>query len=148
MVSIPPPSPQKARTSARRAADALGRDPRVRLVFLFGSAADESRPAVGDVDLAVLTDPPVSFDERLRLQSKAEQAAGMDLDLVLLHEASVVLAREVALTGVCLYEQSEGLETEWRVRAQMAYLDFKPYLERTRGYLRQHREEILREAQT
>lgn len=148
MVTFSPPEPPEARAAAHRAADTLSRDARIRLVFLFGSAADSTRSLVRDVDLAVLTEGSLSFDERRRLQASAERAAGMDLDFVLLQDASVVLAREIATTGVCLYEQREGLETEWRVQAQMAYLDFKPYLERTRGYLRQHREEILRDAQT
>lgn len=148
MVTFPALQPQEARQKARLAADALSRDARVRLIFLFGSAVDESRTAVRDVDLAILTEPAVSFEERLELQSAAERAAGIDLDLVLLHEASVVLGREVASTGLCLYEASEGLETEWRVRAQLAYLDFKPYLERTRRYLREYNEELLRDAST
>jgi predicted nucleotidyltransferase len=60
-----------ARERAERASRALAADPRVRLVFLFGSAADPDRQVVGDVDLAVLTAPALTLREQLRLGADA-----------------------------------------------------------------------------
>ncbi len=119
---------ETARERARRAAEALAADPRVRLVFLFGSAADPERATVRDVDLAVLTDRSLGLYERLNLLTDAESAAGGEIDLVSLNDASVVLAHEVA-EGQCLYADPPEVETDFVTRARMRYFDFKWYLD-------------------
>ncbi len=53
----------EARAAARRATEELARDARVRLVYLFGSAADPTRRCVRDIDLALLTDAPPSLQD-------------------------------------------------------------------------------------
>jgi predicted nucleotidyltransferase len=124
--SIPP---EEARHRAGRAARFLAADPRVKLVFLFGSAADPERTLpVGDVDLAVLIEPPLDFWELLRLREQVAEAAGGEIDLVPLNEAGVVLAHEVAETGVCLHSEPPGRADEFVCRAIMRWLDFKPFL--------------------
>lgn len=131
-MSSPQLAPDIARARAELAAQALTADPRVRLVFLFGSATDPHRRSVGDVDIAVLTRPVLSLQEQLSLSADAELAAGGDLDIVfldLIDESPVVLAREVADTGRCLYAASPDLEAEFVTRARMRYLDFRHLLD-------------------
>ncbi|HKV07278.1 MAG TPA: nucleotidyltransferase domain-containing protein [Thermoanaerobaculia bacterium] len=119
-----------ARERAERAARFLAADPRVKLVFFFGSAADPDRKIpVRDVDLAILTAPSISFWELLGLREDVALAVGGDIDLVSLNEAGVVLAREVADTGRCLYADPPELETDFVCRARMRYFDFKPFLD-------------------
>lgn len=118
-----------ARERAERAARVLAADGRVKLVFLFGSAADPDRKEVRDVDLAILTDRPLGLYELLDLQAEVAREAGGDIDLVPLNEAGVVLAHEVAETGRCLHADPPELETEFVTRARMRYFDFKPYLD-------------------
>lgn len=130
MVKIPQLSPEEARNRAERAAQFLAADPRVKLVFLFGSAADPGRTSIRDVDLAILTAPPLSLYELLDLKVAAARAAGGEIDLVPLNDASVVLSREVAVTGLCLHADPSELETEFVTRSNMEYLDFKWYLNR------------------
>lgn len=126
MVEMPRIDPQAARERAKRAARFLAADPRVKLVFLFGSAADPDRKIpVRDVDLAILTEPKLDLWERLGLQGGAAKAAGGDIDLVPLNEAGVVLAHEVAETGICLHSDPPELETDFVCSAVMRYLDFK-----------------------
>jgi predicted nucleotidyltransferase len=101
-----------------------------RLVFLFGSSADEERTEVRDIDLAVLSQPPLALDELMRLRADAVAAAGgLPVDLVSLNDASIVLAHEVADTGRCLYARSPDAETDFVVRARARYWDFKPFLD-------------------
>lgn len=119
---------EEAGPRAEEATAALSRDPLVRLVFLFGSAADPEADTVRDVDLAVLTDPPLSLDEPLRLRADAVAAAGGPVDLVSLNDAGVVLAWEVADSGRCLFADAPEAETGFVVRARSRYWDFKPYL--------------------
>lgn len=120
---------EKARERAERAASRLAADPRVRLVYLFGSAVDPSVAAVRDVDLAVWTQPVLSSRRLLELRADAVLAAGGPVDLVSLNRASILLAREVAETGVCLYARSEEAEVEFVTRARSRYWDFRPFLE-------------------
>ncbi len=130
MFEMPKIDPEAARQRAERAARFLAADPRVKLVYLFGSAADPERKIpVRDVDLAVLIDPPLEFWDFLRLRADVVEAAGGGIDLVPLHEAGVVLAHEVAETGRCLYANPPELDTEFVCRAVMRYLDFKPYFD-------------------
>lgn len=129
MVEIPQLATEEALNRAERAARFLATDPRVKLVFLFGSAVDPDRKSVGDVDVAILTDRPLGLYELLDLKADVAQAAGGEVDLVLLNGASVVLAREVAVTGRCLHADPPELETEFVTRSNMEYLDFKWYLD-------------------
>lgn len=130
MVEMPRIDPKAARERAERAARFLAADPRVKLIFLFGSAADPDRKLpVRDVDLAVWTEPEIEFWEFLRLRDRAGDAAEGEIDLVPLNEAGIILAHEVADTGICLHANPPERETEFVCRARMRYFDFKPYFE-------------------
>lgn len=119
---------------AHRAASELARDPRVRLVYLFGSAADADATQVRDVDLAIWTEPTLRLDQLLRLRADLVAVAGAGLDLVSLNDASVVLAKEVANGGRCLFARDPGDEVAFVTRARSRYFDFKPFLEVQQRY--------------
>jgi len=124
--------PLEARAGAERAARLLARNPRVQLVYLFGSSA---RPGGGgatpvrDVDLGVLSEPPLSLEELLKLRSELVEAIGQPIDLVSLEHASIVLAHEVVEGGFCLYARTPELETEFVTRTRARFWDWKPYRE-------------------
>ena len=122
-------SREAAEDTARRAAALLAHDPRVRLVFLFGSSADPGRKTVRDVDLAILCEPSLSLDDLTKLRADVIGASRALIDLVSLNQASVVLAKEVADTGRCLFASSPEVETEFVTRARARFWDFKPFLE-------------------
>jgi predicted nucleotidyltransferase len=119
----------RAREAAAAAARELSADPRVELVYLFGSAVDPEQAVVRDVDLGVLTRPPLTDDELLHLRADVVIAVGVPIDLVSLNRAPVVLAHEVVEHGRCLFARTPELETEFVVRARARYWDFKPFLE-------------------
>ena len=119
----------RAREAAAAAARLLSADPRVVLVYLFGSAVDADQTSVRDVDLGVLAQPPLDADELLRLRADVVTAVGLPIDLVSLDRAPIVLAHEVAEHGRCLFARTPELETEFVVRARARYWDFKPFLE-------------------
>jgi len=120
-------TPEIARERARRATEMLAADPRVQLVFLFGSTVDPGRRVVRDVDLAIWAEPPLSLDELLDLRADAIERVGPGLDLVSLNQAPIVLAHEVAQTGECLYAVDPDLQVEFLCKARREYWDWKPF---------------------
>ena len=105
----------------------LSADPRVRLVYLFGSAARPGALAPQDLDLAISTRPPLGFAERLALQGRLQEALpGVPVDLVSLDEAPIVLAHEIVEGGRCLYARSPDDETELVTRTRMRWFDWLP----------------------
>jgi predicted nucleotidyltransferase len=112
---------------AAEVAARLAADPRVALVFVFGSAADPSRKLARDLDIAVLTDPPLALEDVVRLRADLVVAAGLPIDLVSLNDASIVLAHEVVEVGRCLFARDPDVETSFVTRTRARYWDFEPY---------------------
>ncbi len=127
-MSKPRISASRAREAAAAAARRLADDPRVLLVYLFGSAADPDQATVRDVDLGVLTELPLDTDALMRLREEVVSAVRAPVDLVSLNRAPVVLAHEIAEHGRCLFARSADVETDFVVRARARYWDFKPFL--------------------
>jgi len=122
----------EAREIAKQAAEVLSKDRRVRLVYLFGSAADRDAKIARDVDLGLLTEPSLSLDELVDLRARAVEAVSegrAQFDVVSLNTASLALAKEVADHGVCLYAADGDVETEFVVRARARFWDFKPFID-------------------
>jgi predicted nucleotidyltransferase len=120
---------ERLREAADRAVRVLRRRPGVRLIYLFGSAADPERAYGRDLDLAVLCVPPPAFEDLMKLRADVVAEAGCPVDLVSLGDASVVLSKEVADTGTCLFAATPEEEVEFVTRARSRYWDFKPFLE-------------------
>lgn len=114
--------------AARRAAAILSQDARVDLVYLFGSSTD-SRRLPRDVDLAILTRPPLTLDELTRLRVDLVDATALPIDLISLNDASIVLAHEVVDTGECLFARDDDVETAFVTRTRARYWDWAPYRE-------------------
>jgi predicted nucleotidyltransferase len=118
---------EQARQAAERVATRLREDPRVRLIYLHGSTTDSKQDFVRDVDVAVLTEPALTLDERVRLAADLERTLHVPIDLASLNEASIALAHEVVDNGVCLYAKRPDDETAFVTRARSRYWDFKPF---------------------
>jgi predicted nucleotidyltransferase len=119
---------EQARRAAERAAGLLAQDPRVTLVYVYGSSVRDARQA-RDVDVAVLADPPFTSDELLRRGADLVAATGMSVDLLSLNEASPSLAHEVVESGVCLFARTPDAETAFVTRSRARHWDFMPYRE-------------------
>ncbi len=117
---------EEVQEGAKTATALLAGDPRVDLVFLFGSAT-EDHEAVEDLDLAILTSPRLNPEEVLRLRARIGEEVQVPIDLVSLNDAPVILSHEVAETGQCLFARQPELETEFVVRSRSRYWDFLPF---------------------
>ena len=119
-------SAAEIQAGARRAASILADDPRVEMVYLFGSGADGSREAK-DLDLAIMTKAPLELEALLELRARVVEEVHLPIDLIPLNEASVILRHEIVETGRCLYARRPELETDFVVRSRARYWDFAPF---------------------
>lgn len=90
--------------------------------YLFGSHARDLGTAASDIDLALLTRPPLGL-ERTRLMDVGARAAGCEVDVVDLASAPPELAWEVLTTGRLLLEGDEERLSEFLRRARFAAED-------------------------
>jgi predicted nucleotidyltransferase len=111
----------------------------IRLIYLFGSQAQDQAGPMSDYDLAILFSDKPSLPERTAL---AHQLALIfetaRVDLVVLNQAPVELQYNVIVTGCLLYEASRANRVEFEAETLSRYGDFLPIL-------RHQREELLQE---
>lgn len=114
--------------AADRVATTIAAGPPARLVVLFGSAARGHQHDHSDVDIGwIPADADVSLGAELTFQVNLTAAAGREVDLVRLDQASTVLRYEVARDGILLAgPRSEFVR--FRAEAIGEYLDFAPAL--------------------
>lgn len=125
-------------TLVARLRAALAAGPRLRLAVLFGSRATGRAHEGSDCDVGILpAEPNLTLHDELSLASTLSGAVGLEVDLVRLDRADPVLGREVALTGVCLFEAEPGELAAWRARAISRWLDYEETIA-------PHRERFLR----
>lgn len=78
-------------------------NPKIVAAWAFGSAQDGGVREGGDVDTAVFTTTPLSFDEQLTLLGKLQAVLQIDeIDLVILNDANPILRFE-AVSGKRLF---------------------------------------------
>lgn len=111
-------------------------------LYLFGSQALEKANKLSDIDLAVLLRKDVSvmryFDYRRAYGVKFSDILKMErVDVVILNEASIMLAFEVLSARKILFERDSAHRVEFEVQVVNAYLDFKPLMEVRRQYTKQ-----------
>ena len=125
--AVVPPVDAAART---RLAAALDR-PGVVSALLFGSQATGRTGALSDVDVAVWMDPGLSPAARGQLGNELFPAAARalgtaEVDLVVLNDASVLLAHQARRDGIRLLERDRDARVRLETRALLDYLDTAP----------------------
>jgi hypothetical protein len=120
--------------------DALVRDPRVRLIYAFGSAVHDQAGPLSDLDMAVLLAARPSWDEERELRARLTEVAPR-LDLILLNDAPPVLRYEIITGGRCLFARDEREQAEFEITSLSRFLDFQPFRRIQQEYLRARVEE-------
>lgn len=115
----------------------------IQAAYVFGSVATGRTRRDSDVDVAVLLDHPVRPDRalayRLNLMSDLGSALGRtDVDVVVLNEATPLLAHRVLSKGRLVYERSASARVRFQVRTASRYSDVLPMFETHIRYLKRH----------
>ena len=117
---------------------------KVVLAYLFGSQAEGTARASSDIDLAVLLSPNLTTAERFRTQLKLIDECGdvfqrSEVDVVILNEASPLLAYEVVKHGKLLYEdEATHPAVDFAVYTLSRYADTIPFRRLQNQYLFEH----------
>lgn len=129
--------------------DALDKEPRVVLAFLFGSQAAGRASPASDVDVAVYLDPSgdedVEFREIVRLRGRLEDLVGAEVDLVLLNTAAPAIAAE-ALQRRKLVIKDERLYLDLLCEKTREAEDLREWTFDLLRLRRQFREEVRHDA--
>jgi hypothetical protein len=103
--------------------------PPLRLAVLFGSRAKGGAKTGSDVDIGIVPgDPALALREELALAAALSAAAGEEVDLVRLDRDDLLLGREIAQTGACLFEAAPGVFSAYRATAMSRWIDFEETL--------------------
>ena len=78
--------------------------PEVKLIYLFGSVAENRQTANSDIDIAVHCDRKLNSIEHWDIAAKLAESLGKSIDLVDLITTSVVMRMQITSKGICLYD--------------------------------------------
>ena len=116
-----------------------GKEPIIRLVYLFGSRADRTEGPISDYDIAILYSKPQLSELKYELTHQLTTILMTDqVDLVVLNSAPIELQYAVITTGIVVYEVSFEVRVEYEALILSLYGDYLPIL-------RRQRQEILEE---
>lgn len=100
--------------------------PGVDAVYLFGSSVNGKMTGSSDIDLAILFSENKIMDiDRLDIMSRLSSAAGRDVDLVILNDASSLLYHEILLTGKLILENNREYRIQREVKNRKLYEDYR-----------------------
>jgi len=120
----------------------LSEQERVKLAYLFGSAAEGKEGKLSDVDLAVYLDESLSkkemFNLQLKLISELTSILKTDkVDLAIMNDASISLNYEIIKANHPLLVRDEGERIDFEHGILSRYLDRRFYEKRwTAEFLR------------
>lgn len=134
VITIPTPSTEKLSPIAKR----FG----IRLMVVFGSAARGKTHDESDIDVGVLTDRPITFDQRLKLWHALSFLFRTEIDLAMLNHADPVFGFEVARDGRLLFERDKDAWENWRSYKIRQYWDTKKFRDDLRRYISRSAEKM------
>lgn len=100
----------------------------LEILVLFGSRATDTAREDSNFDFAYYNHKDLDFESYTQLLFELSKIVENDnIDLVSLKENDdPLLRKEILLSGICLYEENEGLIDELMVNAYFNYLDYLP----------------------
>ncbi len=113
----------------------------IDVLYLFGSAATKKISPLSDLDLAVLLNKKVPaekyLDLRLSLIDRFARILGTsEIDLIILNQATPLLAYEVVRIGKPLFERNRGERIDYTCKVFSIYFDMQPFYQFHRNSLK------------
>jgi len=126
--------------------DYLYQKDEIIFAYIYGSVARNQHTRLSDIDLAIYIDEdkkPAAgpFGYRSEIIAELQPLAGNDIDLIILNEASNLLAYNVFKEGRLLFNKDPDLRTTVHAKTVDKYLDFLPMLRVQEKYLNKRIEE-------
>ena len=120
--------------------------PEIDVLYLFGSHATNTVNPLSDIDIAILlgrnVEPGQYFGLRLKyIALFAELLETEAIDVVVLNNAPSHLAFRVISLRNILFERNRSHRVEFEVRAVNRFLDFRPFLEMRKTYVKKQLDE-------
>lgn len=109
----------------------------IKCAYLFGSYARGEQKIDSDIDIGVLLDENFNKMIKLDLLTSLTENGFDDVDLVILNNASILLQYEIVKHNHPIYIRSDFEPASYFSKIIRLYLDFKPYLEIQRKYLKE-----------
>jgi len=97
----------KRREVLDRLSEALGRNGRIELAYVFGSFT--RRSSVRDIDVAIYAVPPLSLREQVGLMAELELDLGMSVDIVQIQKVDPAFRLSILRKGLPLVVRSTDL---------------------------------------
>jgi len=128
------------KTQLKKLKDHLYQKEEIIFAYIYGSVARDQANRLSDIDLAVYIDEDKKpeagpFGYRSDLITELQPLAGNDIDLIILNDASNLLAYNVFKEGKLLFNKDPDLRTRVQARTVDKYLDFLPMLKVQERYL-------------
>ena len=92
-------------------------------VYLFGSAATGKMRLTSDVDIAIMSRCPIDGFKRIDLETEFSLSLDRDVDLVVFHQAELLLQHQILKYGTLLYENDLSERVRQETTARREYLD-------------------------
>ena len=100
--------------------------PGVDAAYLFGSSVKGKMTISSDIDLAILFSKNKKLDiDRLDIMSRLSSAAGKDVDLVILNDATPLLYHEILSTGKLILENKRESRIQRELKNRKLYEDYR-----------------------
>lgn len=114
-----------------RIVNVLSREPGLKLVIMYGSAAAERMRPDSDVDVAVLFDNPLNLEQKMHLINRLERELKHDVDLVDLFNLSGTILKQILCKGRIVINNHTSALTRLYQRMVYNQTDMMPYVTRT-----------------
>ena len=95
----------------------------IQAAYLFGSRVRGREKKKSDLDLAVVSTQNISGWERIEMETDLSNQIGVDVDLVIFHQANPLLQHQILKHGRLIMEKSRPERIRQETWARYEYLD-------------------------
>jgi uncharacterized protein len=97
--------------------------PCIAAVYLFGSGATGKMKPGSDLDIAVMNSGHIDGFERITMETALSNLLGRDVDLVIFHQAGVLLQHQILKYGCLIFEKDPAERVRQETISRSRYLD-------------------------